>query len=45
MRVVIAVLLLLALIGLASAADLIGQASVIDGDTFEIHRAHSPVGN
>jgi endonuclease YncB( thermonuclease family) len=37
MRVVIAVLLLLALIGLAWAADLIGQASIIDGDTLEIH--------
>jgi endonuclease YncB( thermonuclease family) len=33
----IALLLLLALIGAAHAEDLIGQASIIDGDTLEIH--------
>jgi endonuclease YncB( thermonuclease family) len=32
-----AALLLLALTGAALPADLIGQASIIDGDTLEIH--------
>jgi endonuclease YncB( thermonuclease family) len=37
MRILVAALLVLASIGAASPADLIGQASVIDGDTLEIH--------
>jgi endonuclease YncB( thermonuclease family) len=36
-RTIIAAVLLLATIGSAWCADLIGQASIIDGDTLEIH--------
>ncbi|WP_349525693.1 hypothetical protein [Bradyrhizobium sp. Rc2d] len=40
----IATLLLLASTGAALSADLIGQASVIDGDTLEIHGTASASG-
>src|SRR4051794_16802967 len=36
-KVTIAVMVLLASIGLAFSDDVIGQATVIDGDTLEIH--------
>jgi hypothetical protein len=39
-------LLLFALTGPALPADLIGRASIIDGDTIEIHgHPHSPLGH
>ena len=37
MRLALALISLIVLVGQASAADIVGKASVIDGDTIEIH--------